>query len=381
MEIALILKRLVWVPVWVFVVVTAVTACGSSETSASIPASAIPGPESVDLPDGWTRVQVRQGYMARSLPNPLAGFTMDLPPGWSAGESGSGSDGPGGWIAGLEYEDDGRTRRAILQFDLGGGFKNDHESMVKDDRSDIRYPEIEGQPALLHLASPFAVYLGPQVGIYFPRMPGGQSGDQVPSLSIDGNSRGFDDQEQLAQVLSSVRYQEIAALPELPVAGREPGEDWQRTPAREDFTSFSALLPPGWSFESLQGIDTLVGRLTNGEVIRFYDFGGFAGAPYYPEGRIRDGQPNPPHMMWEEALEAGKFTLVQPESDEPDTDAVTGVFASFEPVEPRNGEPRTRGRPSLSVSVSGLTGDQQDLVLAILRTLELEYPGYPVPKQ
>jgi|AP95_1055475.scaffolds.fasta_scaffold137160_2 hypothetical protein len=69
------------------------TACGSgvapsdvADAATPIPATATPEPY-LTLPDGWTRTQVRAGFLGRYTNNPLVGFTIDLPPGWIVGES------------------------------------------------------------------------------------------------------------------------------------------------------------------------------------------------------------------------------------------------------------------------------------------------------
>ncbi len=336
------------------------------------PVSYTPGP----TPDGWRRVQVREGLLARHTDRPLAGFTIDLPPGWTVIESWPATDGPQGWIAANPLRQGDYV--PTLQFTIGGGFKYHYPSMSTDPRSDVRILSIDARQAILHLAQPSAIDLGPQVGIYFAEMPGGDSNRPAPSLSIDSDSRGFTDQKQLAQVLTSVRYEEIAELPDLPVVVAGPSEDWELTPARTDFHSFAMRLPPGWEFEELQGIDTLVGTLSNGDIELFYDFGGFAGTPYSPGYRIRDNVPNPPHLMWEEELETGTFWFVRPESPEPDVHGATGVFVRF--ANPTSGDPPTAsylGRASLNFYSQRLNGEQQERVLAMLRTLELEleFPG------
>ena len=320
--------------------------------------------EDSELPDGWTRTQVRGDVLATPERNGGVSFTIDLPPGWEAGETWPGANGARGWIAGPVHREDGA--RAFLTYGIGDGFKYDVDQMSADGKHDITFPVIEGEEAILHLAKPFAVDLGPQVGIYFKHIPGTPSGADTPSLSIEGDSRGFEP-ELLGKVLTSVRYTEFApALQNIPQPEVVTGHGWVRTPARTDFYTFTMLLPPGWEFVELQGIDTLVGQLTNGEVVLYYDFGGFAGIPYSPQYVVRDGGHTIPHLMWAEEIGRDKFFLVKPESDEPDDRGVTGVFTTL--------------KTNLSFSGVGLDGEQQEIVLAMFRTLEPE-EGYPGRKQ
>lgn len=235
--------------------------------------------------------------------------------------------------------------------------------LEQDPRYDIRNVTVEGEAAYLHLAAPDAINDGPQVGIYYERIPGGPEGKHVPSLRIEGDSRGFTDQELLAAVLMSVRYAEIPELPELPEPGVVPGEDWQRAPARSDFHSFTIKMPPGWETIDLIGIDTLVGRISGDGISLLYDFGGFAGVQYEPRSRVREHRDEVAHMVWEERLGSKTLWFVKPVSPDPGPRGVTGVFASFD---------TGRGIAHLSVSANGLSGDQQEKVLAVLRTIELE---------
>ncbi len=360
---------------------TAVTRTRTPVRATQPPATATETPDAAseawELPDGWTRVQARKGLLARNASDPLAGFTIDLPPGWTVGESWPSSHGFSGWIAGPIPP--GGVKTPILRFYVGvEGSIRRAEILQADDRSVVTFPVIEGQEAMLYLAQPSALDSGPQVGIYFEHMPGGDVGEITPSLRVDGDARGWVDQELLGRVLTSIRYKPLTALPELPVLDDVPiRDDWVRTPARTDLRSFTMLLPPGWEFENRQGIDTLVGILTNGELSIFYDFGAFAGSPYSPSYRAIADIPNPPHVMWEEALAAGDFQFVKPESPEADEFSTTGVFIRFANLDNRKLPARTTWGPAhLGMSVNGLNGDEQLMVLAMFRSLELERDAF-----
>lgn len=356
-------------------IVATVVDKSESEETPEISPTPVPTTTTVSdgvLPEGWSRLQVREGFIARNAQDPLAGFTIDLPPGWIAGESWPGSLGFSGWIAAPSLITGDHV--PSLRFYVGSPkFRHLLQEMQEDERSVVTFPVVEGQDAILYLANLFALNQGPQVGIFFEHIPGGEPDKETPSLSVDGDARGFVDQEQLARVLTSIRYSELSALPQLPSIDLEPVDDWVRTPARTDWNAFSMLLPPDWKFEEEQGSDTLVGTLSNGDISLRYDFGGFAGRPYSPGYNATFNLPDPGHLMWEEDLLAGKFTFVRPESPLRSEFGVTGVFVKFaNPDFPKLPAATISGLANLGFRATGLDGDEQAIVLTMLRTLELE---------
>lgn len=315
-----------------------------------------------ELPEGWRRVQVRNGFVGRELEEPLVGFTVALPPGWTAGESLPGTSGPTGWIAGPPVS--GGERVPYLYFWMGVAPHFSANILEEDSRYDVRHLDVDGALVLLHLARPEAIDLGPQVGAYYERIPGGPVG---LSLRFEGDSRGFNDQALLAAILTSARYDEIDELPPLPVPAIQPGEDWQRVPVRSDWPAFTLALPPGWSTATLQGIDSLVGTISGDGITLTYDFGGFAGAPYSElDGVVYGG--HVPHFVWEESIGDGVYWFVRPVSELPDRNGVSGALIDLEGDPPRD-RISSFLTPRVSLRTTGLDGQQQELVIAILRTI------------
>jgi len=66
------------------------------------------------------------------------------------------------------------------------------------------------------------------------------------------------------------------------------------------YPQFSVELPRGWEWEKLQGIDTLVGKLTNGQIEVYYDYGNLATQDY----------PHNPEYTTEEILVDGQTALI-----------------------------------------------------------------------
>jgi len=232
--------------------------------------------------------------------------------------------------------------------------------MSNDGRYDVARITVDGAPAFLHLAAPDAIDLGPQVGIYYEQIPGAGDVQQAPSLAIEGDSRGFNDQELLATVLTSVRYAAIDELPRLPTqAFLVPGHDFEPVQVRSGSPSFSLLLPPGWQVEELQGIDSYVGRISGDGITLQYDFSGLGGTPFYHQGHARERPDVPMPFTWEEQIDGRSFWFVRPVAAGPDPRSETGVYVDL-------GKPGGR----LSIYGFGLNTEQQHLVLVILRTLK-----------
>lgn len=335
-----------------FLLLTLVLAvgCGSSD---------VPDSDKRPIPDGWTRVQVREGYVSRGSTD---GFTVDLPPGWQAGESWAGWSGPTGWITGVR--EGGRVRAPAVRFQMGSKPIFPLEYLLSNDRIIVTHPAIEGQEALLYLAKEFAIDLGPQVGIYYEHIPGAPEGVVAPSLLFDGDSGGFTDPNLLGQVLTSIRYQAIEELPELPEITLSTGNDWKRTPARTDYPTFTLLVPPGWEITASLGADSLVGEFTGDGIKITYDFGFYGGTPYDPAWAAQTAD-YAPHRIWEETIGDISFSFVKPLSLSPDSKGTTGMFAVLEKL------PDSESR-AVTMYGHGLTAEQQEMALAIFRTIEFE---------
>jgi hypothetical protein len=348
-------------------------ACGSEvapsdvgDAASPIPATATPEPY-VTLPDGWTRTQVSAGFLVRFTTNPLASFTIALPPGWSAGESRPSGDLLTGWIAAPLIEPTGKV--PVMSFLIGSGPARQLERIKEDRRYEVTELEIGGVSVVLRLAAPDAIDEGPQIGAFYEHIPGAPDEIVAPSLDIEGDSRGFDDQELLGQILRSVRYSELSSLPDRPVADEIDTSDWVRSEARTDAQStffgagnFSLLLPPGWTTTEDWSIDSASGTISGDGIKLSYDFLGGVMDPDGP-GSIAKGLPR--HIVWEEQVDGVFFSFIRPESSEPDSRAVTGAAILL----PGHRDDGTLGGFWLPISGSGLNSEQQEHALAVLRSI------------
>jgi hypothetical protein len=282
-----------------------------------------------------------------------------LPPGWSTGESWASHGGPSGWITGRI--EDGRSRSPSVLFYIGSEKKFSLDFLQAQDNLVVTQPKVAGEKAVLYLARVSAIDDGPQVGIYYKHIPGAPEGVVAPSLMVDGDSRGFTDPDLLGKVLTSIRYKALEQLPELPEITMSAGDNWVRDTARLDASIFTMKLPSGWSIAEKRGLDSLVGEFSGDGMTLFYDFGFLMGTPSGDES-----DPNSdnyvPHRIWEEQVGELGYELTRPSA--PESNGITGAFIQYAPPE---GEPK-----GVSIYGLGLTPEQQEIALAIFRTIEFE---------
>lgn len=309
------------------------------------------------LPDGWNRVQVREGFVARDSEHALAGFTVDLPPGWSAGETWP-FDGPSGWIAGSERDE--HDVPLVLRFTIGAEFDERTADYANRDRYEISRPVIEDQEGFLFLADDDSIAY--PIGAYFDHIPGAPDGVVAPSLRISGLNRRTEDMETVRTVLTSIRYRALDNLPDLPKPRVERKSSWTTYVAATRQPRFTIDLPPGWEKVEAASFDSFAG-VFEGDGIRIaFDYGNVVGVPYDPSIMVRNPEFDQPHVIWEEIVEGNKIWLVKPVSPVPHEDGVTGAYASAE-------DRFYGGNRQVELFAHGLDGDEQELALAILRTV------------
>lgn len=123
--------------------------------------------------------------------------------------------------------------------------------------------------------------------------------------------------------------------------------DWKEIQTKE----FSIMAPQGWRLEELQGIDSYVGTITNGEVEIMFDYGWYSGDPsegnndYYVDKKNIDG------------FDARLF------SSRKNNDA--GIFFNN-----LGGGEVSQNR--LSLYASDLASEEHDLLFAIFETIKFE---------
>ena len=350
------------------------TACGLEPAPADsggaptpIPSTATPEP-TPEIPDGWSRTQVRDGLLGRHTATPLVGFTIDLPPDWKAGESWARGDILEGWIAAPPNALVGWW--PTFWYRIGADPQDEVQALKEDPRYEITELELNGVKLAVRVAAPEATR-GTQFGAYYEQIPGAPDGVTAPRLDIGVWVRGFDDPELLGQVLRSVLYAAIPTLPGTPDPGMVAGTDWVRTIAGSDSVeinavsagSFSLRLPPGWTTTERRGIDSTIGTISGDGIQLIYN--NPMGLYDARDQEAVSGEA-PPHVFWEELIDGLLLSLVRPASPEPDPLATTGVM-----IRPYiDSDDSSLASIRLSVAATGLNGDEQETALVILRTIQ-----------
>ncbi|MBP6911722.1 MAG: hypothetical protein KBB88_00785 [Candidatus Pacebacteria bacterium] len=109
---------------------------------------------------------------------------------------------------------------------------------------------------------------------------------------------------------------------------------------------FSVYLPYGWKFEELQGVDSYVGRFTNGITTFTFDYG------RYSTHIIREGDER--YTTIYETIDRKNAELVRPKTT---TGTITGVYIDH-------------GDEDLTITGNSLSTANQDLLFNIARTVD-----------
>jgi hypothetical protein len=120
--------------------------------------------------------------------------------------------------------------------------------------------------------------------------------------------------------------------------------------ATADVGGFTISLPPDWEYRPLQGIDSLVGDFAGDGVTMSFDFG------WYSNSLADDT--DPAYNVTYEMIDGENAKIVIPKAT---TDGMMGVY--FEGL-------GNNGMDRLQISGSGLTDEQQEIVLQMFRTIQ-----------
>jgi len=322
------------------------------------------------LPDGWSRVQVREGYLARDNAD---GFTIDLPSGWSTGESWAEQGWPTGWITALREDEEQPLPQ--LYFRIGGSIRSDLERLLANKSVGVTQPVVEDQPMVLYIEGAPDFYERSAIGAFYEHIPGGPKGTEAPSMSIWGRSSGFASPDIVEQVLTSIRYKSFGDFQELPKKVVVPDEDWKRVPARPSWPTFTVRLPTGWEPIALQGLDAAPGEFRGDDFILWYEYGSHGRQLNIPNMANHEGD-RAPHMIWTEKIGDVEVSFVKPLRSNPGEITMTSGLAKIM-LQPNLWDEPTEVeihsyRESSDGDRIGLTEEQQEIALAIFRTIEFE---------
>lgn len=349
------------------------TACGSDGQTALGP-TPTPTPE---LEPG--RTSIRTGLFLRDTELGDANFSAVLPEGWAAADrpsyqtAGSKSY-PGGAIAKvgeksvtISYSIKPTGRISLYPF------------------PDLRPETIEIEGVSVDLMVPVQFDIpNDYMKIYasFPWLPG----DPERSFGLSIEAKGIKGQEMFDETRSLIESIRFAPPPEVPrpnpTPEATPGADWVRVYAHgrdnpED-RAFSVLAPPDWEFSYIGGYDSFVGAFSNSEITISFDYGSVSASPTGYEYHLIDPDYFPRHSYWVEIIDNKPFLMYRPTDDPLRERAYTGITVDRIPGLPDLVIPEGSVSSAIyncggSFWATSIDKETQELVLAILRTLQAEY--------
>ena len=140
----------------------------------------------------------------------------------------------------------------------------------------------------------------------------------------------------------------------------QPGSDWTRVvaPGWSDQAGFSLMLPTGWEFMELQGIDSYVGEVTGDGMRLTFDYGRYSWS-LNPED-----EPEHEYIVQFEEFGGREAKLLLP---------VDSTTSSSEPYEAATGVyfGNLDDGYELNIVGRGLTQEQQRVAVAIFRSIRL----------
>ncbi len=139
--------------------------------------------------------------------------------------------------------------------------------------------------------------------------------------------------------------QHVPRPPTAYCCGKPAPADWPRLEAGD---AFSVAAPPGWTYTPLQGIDSFVGAFEGDGVRITFDFGMYSSLGAF-EG-------DPAFSFTTETIDGYEATFATPRAARP---GLTGVLVEID------------DDTELSMHAFDLTPEQQELVFAIFRSLEI----------
>ena len=134
----------------------------------------------------------------------------------------------------------------------------------------------------------------------------------------------------------------------------QPGPDWTRVTAQgwTDQTGFSLMVPPEWTLNELQGIDSYVGEVVGDETCLVFDYGS------YSWGLDPDDEP--------------EYDFEYRESYEDIGDLPAKLLISMNPSGGHTGVYfRDLGGQRMNLIGWGLTPEQQRVAIAIFRSIRV----------
>ncbi len=218
-----------------------------------------------------------------------------------------------------------------------------------------------------------------RINAHFWSVPGDDR--QQFGLSLLASSLNGSEYLEVMRIIESIRYAPPAESMRPPNSEVTPGLDWERVDAQwpgEGRARFSVLAPPGTNFESNIGYDSLIGKFTIGKLEIAFEYGGNASPSVTNFGAHIRNKDEAEHQYWVEVIDGKPFAMYRPANENPVGRAYTGISVARIPGLPdlvsEDGSYSTSdvecGGSFFAIDIDR---DQQELVLAILRTIRAEH--------
>lgn len=303
--------------------------------------------------EGPGRVVARSGQIALDGAQGEFNFSIELPAGWRVTERFTAD--PSHAAAGQIWNADG----PVVQYEALSG---PPELPINVQRRPhvVAQERNSGVETTVFEPAPEAAGAGYQTGILFSELPGTPDGASTLPLVLSSLPGRPEVQYLVLDVARTVRFAPPPTPPRRAKPAVTPGPDWTRVDARTGLAStanFSLVLPPGWMVEERIGIDTLTGSIRGNGIEIYYDFGDLAGTPEAAQTGI---------FHWQEEADGELIHLFRP-TDEPNHPGYLFGTGAYFPILPGSGAD-TRRFP-LYIAAAGLDESQQEIVLAIVRTI------------
>lgn len=223
---------------------------------------------------------------------------------------------------------------------------------------------------------PFASTESLRIDAKFHSLPG--DSERLFGLRITAHGVAPSLFEEVQQIIYSVRFAPPPELQNNPTPRVRPGHEWQQVNASwvgESLPRFSVLAPPGTSFTPRIGLDSPIGTIKVSEIEILFELGINSGTPVIADGHIRYTD-EAEQQLWVEVIHDKPFMFFRPTDANPSGDAVTGISVARFPGLPELNIKEGYTTNMLSCGGSFFTHsvdrDEQELVLAILRTIRAE---------
>jgi hypothetical protein len=330
----------------------------------------------------------RSGAINRSPQISDANFSIDLPPGWRIFENFSDMPLAGDIVTGYLFGPDNQQISYSL---FGDTFVSAEEllsrlppdpSLSNAVQTDFYMPLensvvvtefIAGVPVRFSRPAPdLEKRFAGIFSAYFEAIPGAPENAPPVQLVFREPGHRVNNDDIATEILRSVTWATLPPAPELVVAVT-PRADWIMQviePPEARNPIFTVMTPPDWEFIEQHGIDALPGEFKTPDFSVRFEYGNLGTSGLSPYGLGANPEEYTPHFFWEEIVGGVYTQFHRPTGNNQNKRSIVGAFFPLIPGADYSRELGTnRGDKGLGVWATGLTTEQQETLLAVIRTI------------